>query len=78
MLSSSTTGFILKRRGNRSSISVFIPAAGGYPNLASIAAEADIFFEDAPDVDLSGWLLCGCSGGRLLLSRGADGHVLAV
>ncbi|TVU50854.1 hypothetical protein EJB05_02245, partial [Eragrostis curvula] len=73
-------GFILMDRGNpgRSSNSVFIPAAGGYPDLASIAAEADIFFKYLPDVDSDGWLLCGCAGGRLLLSRDVNGHILAV
>ncbi|GJN20483.1 hypothetical protein PR202_gb07865 [Eleusine coracana subsp. coracana] len=82
--------FILTDRGDqlfprRSSNLRFVRATRGYPNLASIAAGADVFFEDLPDLDSEVILyrdaecaLRGCDGGRLLLSRGGDGLLLAV
>ncbi|KAF8676451.1 hypothetical protein HU200_047004 [Digitaria exilis] len=48
------------------------------------AEDADVFLEDLPDVDSDDdddedeWRLRGCAGGRLLLSRGCDGLILAV
>uniref|UniRef100_A0A0D9X0C9 F-box domain-containing protein n=1 Tax=Leersia perrieri TaxID=77586 RepID=A0A0D9X0C9_9ORYZ len=57
------------------------------PNLASAAADCDIFFEDLPEIDAGEaghgtgcdeWRLRGCDGGRLLLSRGWGGFELAV
>ncbi|GJN34981.1 hypothetical protein PR202_gb23700 [Eleusine coracana subsp. coracana] len=83
-------GFILTDRGDqlfprRCSNLRFVRATRGYPNLASIAAGADVFFEDLPDLDSeeilyrdAEWRLRGCDGGRLLLSRGGDGLLLAV
>ncbi|KAF8669926.1 hypothetical protein HU200_051108 [Digitaria exilis] len=82
-------GFILTDRGDqlfplRCSNLRFIHATRGYSNLASVAAGTDFFFEDLPDDDLddggwdADWRLRGCAGGRLLLSRGYDGQILAV
>ncbi|TVU50536.1 hypothetical protein EJB05_01911, partial [Eragrostis curvula] len=84
-------GFILTDRGDqlfpgRCSKLSFVSATRGYPDLNSVVADADIFFEDLPDVDPDGnekycsheWRLRGCAGGRRLLSYGRDGLVLAV
>ncbi|GJM95579.1 hypothetical protein PR202_ga12337 [Eleusine coracana subsp. coracana] len=83
-------GFILTDRSDqlfprRCSNLRFVRATRGHPNLASIAAGADVFFEDLPDLDSeeilyrdAEWRLRGCDGGRLLLSRGGDGLLLAV
>ncbi|TVU50533.1 hypothetical protein EJB05_01908, partial [Eragrostis curvula] len=79
-------GFILTDRGDqlfprRCSELTFIRATRGYPRLASAAAKADFYFQDLPvdpDAVDDEWRLRGCSGGRLLLSRGYNGLVLAV
>nr|CAB3491045.1 unnamed protein product [Digitaria exilis] len=86
-------GFILTDRGDqyfpgRCSNLRFVRATRGYPNLASVAAGADFFFEDLSDDDSDDeeeryssdvdWRLRGCAGGRLLLSRGYNGLRLAV
>ncbi|KAF8660597.1 hypothetical protein HU200_057624 [Digitaria exilis] len=82
-------GFILTDRGDqhflrRCSNLIFIRATRGYPDLAPVAEDADVFFEDLPDVDSDDddhedeWRLRGCAGGRFLLSRGCDGLILAV
>ncbi|TVU50535.1 hypothetical protein EJB05_01910, partial [Eragrostis curvula] len=85
-------GFILTDRGDqlfprRCSNLYFVNATRGFPDLRSVVADADIFFEDLPDVDSDEeeeeyysdeWRLRGSAGGRLLLSYGRDGRVLAV
>ncbi|KAF8696620.1 hypothetical protein HU200_036235 [Digitaria exilis] len=81
-------GFILTDRGDvlfpsRCSNLRFIPATRRHPNLASIAAGADVFFEDLPDYHShdegdADWRLRGCASVRLFLSRGRYGLLLAV
>jgi|UniRef100_I1QM75 hypothetical protein len=84
-------GFILTDRGDSVPYSCpnhyFVSATTRKPNLASAAADCDIFFEDVPDIDsgeqrgggyFDEWRLRGCDGGRLLLSRGCGGFDLAV
>uniref|UniRef100_A0A0E0QND7 F-box domain-containing protein n=1 Tax=Oryza rufipogon TaxID=4529 RepID=A0A0E0QND7_ORYRU len=79
-------GFILTDRGDSVPYSCpnhyFVSATTRKPNLASAAADCDIFFEDVPDIDsgeqrgggyFDEWRLRGCDGGRLLLSRGCGG-----
>uniref|UniRef100_A0A0E0AZY9 F-box domain-containing protein n=1 Tax=Oryza glumipatula TaxID=40148 RepID=A0A0E0AZY9_9ORYZ len=84
-------GFILTDRGDSVPYSCpnhyFVSATTRKSNLASAAADCDIFFEDVPDIDsgeqrgggyFDEWRLRGCDGGRLLLSRGCGGFDLAV
>ncbi|BAH94455.1 uncharacterized protein [Oryza sativa Japonica Group] len=88
-------GFILTDRGDKPVPRhcpniYFVRTTARKPNLASAAADCDIFFEDLPDIDSDEddddgrgfysdeWRLRGCDGGRLLLSRGRYGLDLAV
>uniref|UniRef100_A0A0E0AZY7 F-box domain-containing protein n=1 Tax=Oryza glumipatula TaxID=40148 RepID=A0A0E0AZY7_9ORYZ len=88
-------GFILTDRGDKPVPRhcpniYFVRTTARKPNLASAAADCDIFFEDLPDIDSDEddddgrgfysdeWRLRGGDGGRLLLSRGRYGLDLAV
>ncbi|KAF0934987.1 hypothetical protein E2562_029514 [Oryza meyeriana var. granulata] len=67
-------GFILTDRGDmpfprHCPNLYFVGATARRPNLASAAADCDVFFEDLPDIDWDDeWRLRGCDGGRLRLS----------